>query len=1395
MSAQPLPAASGASRVWAHAWRVARTLAWLVAAAFGLVVVAWLSMQWAILPHIERWRPLIEAKSSQAMGAPVRIGAISVRSGSFGAVLELRDVAVLDASFEPALRLPRVTASISLRSMLASIAYRELRLAQLQIEGAELDVRRDAAGQLLVAGIVFDDAKADGASDAIDVLFKVREFAILGGTLRWSDALRGTPTLELGTVDLVLRNTLRRHRLRLDATPPAAWGDRFTLQGDFTQALLARPGDWRQWSGQLYANAPRADMARVASGIELPFELQQGTGAARAWFEFDKGAARAVTADLALDKVALRLAPDLEPLDVRELQGRVSARREGGAASVSLRGAKVVTGDGAQWSPGALDLRWTHTADGTPTGGTLAAERLDLGVIAQTAQRLPLGAAMRKLLAQLEPQGIASGVKLSWDGAIDAPAHYRAAATLSRLSIEPDDTRSGPGRPGLHNADLSFAATETGGQATIAIKDGAIELPGVFADDVVALAELSGQFTWRIEQRAGAPPLITASFERGRIVNEDLRGDVRARWTSGPASAAQDRRTGHLDLDATLRAPDATRVARYLPLGMPEGARVYIGQAVQGGTLQEVTIRVNGDLAEFPFRERRSGEFRIAAKVDDLTLAYAPDGGAVPGASSWPPLTQARGEIVLDRGSLTFSASRAQLLGVSISALDGGIADLFDRRVLTLRARANGPLDDMLRFVATTPLDARLGGALRETSASGSGDLSVALELGLRDAGVASVGGSLLLAGSDVRLRPDLPQFGAVRGRVDFKDRGFTLAGLKTQLLGGEVTIDGGTQADGSLRVAAQGTASIDALRQLAEPAWIAPLAQSLRGQARYKLAATRAQGRTDLNLTSDLVGVASSLPAPLAKTADAPLALRVQVTPAAGGATPQDTLRVELGKVVQAQFDRDVSGDAPRVLRGGIGVFEPAPTSDRGVAAQLSLATLDVDAWRAAAAPLLAASQTTATAMRAPGGYTPARIGLTARELVVDGRRLTHLTAGVSSLDGQWRASLDADQLAGYIEYGEPRAGAAGLATNGQVRARLTRLEVPRSEVDQVTQLLERPPVDLPSLDIVADTFELRGRDLGRLEVLAVNRPPPAREWELTKLRLSAPDATLNATGRWAADGGKAAGAGTGAGAGAGAGARAGADAGAGAGAGTGAGAGAGASAGGDARRRAAFDFTLDLADSGAFLGRMGSPGTVRGGKGSVAGQVSWLGSPLSMDHASMTGAIRVDIAAGQFLKAQPGAARLLGVLSLQSLARRLTLDFRDVFADGFAFDSVIGDVRIERGVASTDKLAMTGPQATVLMAGHTDLASETQDLRVVVVPEINAEAASLALAVVNPAIGLGTFLAQVLLREPMIEAGTREFRVTGTWADPLVEPVARGGAPAAAPAERPSGASSAGQ
>ncbi|MES3015608.1 MAG: YhdP family protein, partial [Pseudomonadota bacterium] len=968
---------------------------------------------------------------------------------------------------------------------------------------------------------------------------------------------------------------------------------------------------------------------------------------------------------------------------------------------------------------------------------------------------VPFGDALRKLLADVDPKGTITDLSTSWDGPLDAPAHYRAKGLLSGLSLaaSPSSEPHGVGRPGLRGATVQLEATEAGGSARIAINGGALDLPGVFDEPLLALDQLNAQLLWKIEPAAsaGAPKKLSVQVKDARFSNPDASGELTALWSTGPGSGAArgGRLPGRLELDGKLVNGVAKRTFRYLPLGLDKGTRDYLEHAVQGGRLASATFRVRGDLWEFPFfnaKTPKDGEFRIGAKIEDASFAFAPSlpaaGSAPAFTSTWPALTKASVELALDRGTLELRNGRTQLGGIDFAQVQATIRNLEAEPVLTLDAAGRGPLAEMLRIVNTTPVGGWIDKALETSTATGTADLKLNLAIPLMKVAATSAKGSVALAGNDVRISPETPLLAGAKGRVDFTNKGFAVVGASAKLYGGDASFDGGSQPDGTVRFNGQGTVSAEGLRRATELGQLARLGGVLTGQASYRASLGFVHGRPEFNVTSNLVGLGINLPAPLAKAAEAPLALRfaTSVDTAAAPASPaRDTLRFELGNVIQASYLRDLGGAAPRVLRGGIGVMEPAPQPASGVAASINLGKLVIDEWEAAADKLFgAADGRDSGAASGKSVWEPDAVALRVQELVTGQRRLTRVSAGLSQEAGVWRANVDADQLGGYLEYRVPTRRGGAATAGGRVYARLARLSLPKGDDDQVEALLDQQPEAMPALAVVVDDFELRGRRLGRVEIEAVNRSgAQGRDWQLSKFNITTPEAQLTATGSWAASG---------------AGAR-----------------------GGQTPRRSVMDFKLQLADSGALLDRLGTRGAVRGGKGQLAGQIGWTGSPFALDYPTLAGQINVAIDSGQFLKVEPGAARLLGVLSLQSLPRRLSLDFRDLFQEGFAFDNITGDVKIGQGVAVTNNLRMRGVQALVLMEGNADIARETQDLRVVVVPEINAGTAALAYAVINPAIGLGAFLAQAILKKPLTEAGTREFRVSGPWADPKVERVER--------------------
>lgn len=1310
----------------------------------ALMLAAGLALHWAILPHIDDWRPALEKQATQALGVPVHIGAISAPSSGWLPTLDLRDVRLTDARGRDALRLPRVTAALSVRSLLAF----ELRFSRLLLDSPELLLRRDAQGRVFVAGLSMDGASDAPTSEAAaDWFFQQHEFLITNGRIRWVDELRGAPPLELFDLNLRLRNGLRRHDLRIDATPPAGWGQRFTLRGEFTQSLLDRPGALQRWSGQLYAELPRTDLRELRRYLDLPFELNEGDGALRAWLELDKGSPRSLTLDMGLRAVKLRVAPALPELDLAQIAGRLVLRQSPEAFSLEAKQLGFRAGDGLDWprSDWSVQLR-RDQATGRVTGGGFGAQALDLTLGAQILARLPLTEAQRELLKDMAPAGRLNALQAQWEGPLDAPRTYRAKGSLQGLKLAAgtpapaDPASSSPlARPGLSGADLQFDLSDQGGTAQLDVRDGQVTLPGVFEEPLLSVREAHAALNWRAQRTANQPTRWTVQFGDVKVVTDDLQAEVDGTWHSAATRRPHDH--GRLDLTGRVERVDATRVLRYLPAVMGRDARRYVRDAIQSGTVHKVQVKLQGELMDFPFDGPRAknGQFRITAQARDLRLAYVPshpaDGDLPAFNSPWPAMEQVEADLIFDRASMQLRNARARLMGVELTDVQGGIDDLYHHApVLSIEGRGRGALADGLRYVRASPVAELTGHVLDNTVASGPMALKLALTLPLAHIDATTVKGQVTLAGNDVRIRPDTPLLGQARARVEFDQKGLQIRAGQARVLGGDASFEGGSLADGNMRFTAQGTVTAEALRNAPELGG-AQAAARLSGQAPVRFELGIIKGQPEVTVTSSLQGLGVDLPAPLRKSPEEswPLRVTTRVLPAPAG-THRDELRIDAGPLA-ALWQRDTTAE-PRVLRGAVALQEKLPDLPaQGVIARATLQQLNADAWQnalpaaAGADPKAPRDGTHDAAIDAAiaAGYAPSQLALKVQTLQGGGRTLNAVVAGVTRDPAAgWRVSVDAQQLSGFIELRDARADQPG-----RIFARLARLSVPKSDADSVEQLLDKQPRSVPALDIVIEDFELRGKRLGRLEIEA-RQQSDARDWKLNRLILRNPEATLSAVGQWAPESGR-------------------------------------------PGRRTELDWTLEVHDGGRLLERLGQGQVLRAGKGLLTGQLSWQGSPLSPDYPSMGGRLQVSLDAGQFLKAEPGVGRLLGVLSLQSIPRRLMLDFRDIFAEGFAFDHVGGDIRIERGVARSDNLRMRGLQAAVLMEGHADLAAETQDLHVLVVPEINAGGAALAYAAINPAIGLGTFLAQWLLRKPIAAANTDEFRVTGTWTDPRIEQLPR--------------------
>ena len=347
-----------------------------------------------------------------------------------------------------------------------------------------------------------------------------------------------------------------------------------------------------------------------------------------------------------------------------------------------------------------------------------------------------------------------------------------------------------------------------------------------------------------------------------------------------------------------------------------------------------------------------------------------------------------------------------------------------------------------------------------------------------------------------------------------------------------------------------------------------------------------------------------------------------------------------------------------------------------------------------------------------AQNGFALSQVAIRTPKLHLLGRDFSQADLTLRPREGGWQIGLNMREVAGDLLW----RGAGEGSLEGRLRRLVLR---PAAEMAGVSNPLIN---SLPSMNLVVDDFYLGEKHLGQLDLKARNEKGA---WQLDVLNLKNPDGSLRSRGVWRNTG----------------------------------------------RQQMRLDFDLTASDVGKLLERLGYGDGVRRGTGGLSGMVEWDGPPTAIHYPSMSGKLQVNAEKGQFNKLEPGVGKLLGLISLQSLSRRLTLDFRDIFSDGLAFDSIEGKLVVRKGIMRTSgPLRIKAPAAQIEMEGDVDLKNETQDMRVVVRPELGTVAA-VGVALINPVAGAATLLAGSVLQNPLNRLFSYNYHVTGTRSEPLVD------------------------
>jgi uncharacterized protein (TIGR02099 family) len=205
-------------------------------------------------------------------------------------------------------------------------------------------------------------------------------------------------------------------------------------------------------------------------------------------------------------------------------------------------------------------------------------------------------------------------------------------------------------------------------------------------------------------------------------------------------------------------------------------------------------------------------------------------------------------------------------------------------------------------------------------------------------------------------------------------------------------------------------------------------------------------------------------------------------------------------------------------------------------------------------------------------------------------------------------------------------------------------------------------------------------------------------------------------------------------------------------------------------ARSESRLVASAELKDFGALLAHFGVRKLVSGGRGKLNADLAWPGSPGAFAFTALSGTVSADLRKGTLPDVEPGVGRLFGILSFDSVIRRLSLDFRDVFGRGFTVDRMQGDLRLAAGQAELRNVRVRGPAARLTLNGRTHLADRTLDVDVLSVPQVTSTL-PLAGAIAAPPVGAAIYLGQKVLGGTLDKVAEQRYRVTGTWAEPKID------------------------
>lgn len=681
----------------------------------------------------------------------------------------------------------------------------------------------------------------------------------------------------------------------------------------------------------------------------------------------------------------------------------------------------------------------------------------------------------------------------------------------------------------------------------------------------------------------------------------------------------------------------------------------------------------------------------------------------------WPAAEQANIDIVLENTRLYTERNRST--HADNQAVNTAI-DIPDLRnpVLEIEGLVTGTLETLRQFAMQSPINSFTGGNLNRVAVSGVATFKLKLEVPLTDPVSTTLDGLLRSNNGTLDVVGLKPPITDLIGEIRITRDSIVSDSMGGRFLGQEIDIRVGPGDDPRFFAVAtaEGTATATALVESLG----VPLKGLISGATDYTTQVLFPSGNAEtpqpltVIFDSDLVGIAVDLPDPVQKPAADPWELHEEIRFTPGGEAIESSGGLGDNITWRLSFTAlDDGWDLDRgvVMLGGGEIHQP---DTRGLHIQGTTGTVRLEDW-------LGLSQDGDS--RAGAVDRIRSIDLTVDNLFAVGQHLRghHVRLDRSALD--WLVQVKGENVVGSVfvpyDFGSDRA----------MVVEMERMHLPGDDVTPPSESTLDPRT-LPPITLTANDFALGSRYFGAVEVNLLRT-----EEGLESETLSTRDETFEfvGTARWVADDNE------------------------------------------ELGSRTYLTASLNSTDIEPTMSRLDLAQGISGESMGVLMDLTWSGGPRASFLNALDGEVRVRMEQGQLEEVEPGAGRMLGLVSVIAIPRRLSLDFSDVFDRGFGYDSIAGTFHILGGNATSCDLSFEGPAADIGIVGSTNLVTNEYEQGVVISANVGATLPIVGAVVGGPPGAAAMLIFSQIFKKPLQEMGQVFYGISGPWDDPQIEQV----------------------